>query len=703
MLHQQVLAAAAVLGLVATLLSVGKAGADEPVTKNLFRNTAKGLEFVSDGWSVRSDGDRGWVSLKVGQAEFLDSTAARGAFAFQKGDRWFTAFPDRQNLSHDDQVGRIGHAADGINLVKISPAWHRPEFEVYLGANEKEDQKVLLFLGSDVAFVRVGGFLDTSRTGAQTVLALGDKRQARTREALVVHRTGTALLVKSLASAKGPKGEDLPPPEFEVGAMKDPGGQERLAIAFPCKGFAANTYQVAVETVPRAENFVLCPRFDVKSSDDLADGNAFGGATNGVGNPVYGRDTKLDFGIVFGWLAETPFRGTAELEIVDCLGRPHFSQKIDLKDAAPPADAKGVATRQIRVRFDPKFHLPGVSEVWGRLIDAEGRLVWVGRYRMAYDWEHYEPAIQVEPDFKEFWDKTLAELRAAPLEPQAERVKAYEDHPQFEIYDVTFNGWRRQRLHAMLFVPKAPAKPLPAIVTAHPGTTGFGVNKRPDGTYGSEHVQDPRFVTIVPLIRGHAPDAKDIPFNHPWWGPLGDRDTYAARSWYSAMVRAIDYLAARPDLVDMKRIVASGGSQGGALALVTAALDPRVAVCLSDCPACCQPQEIMESYGSFGPSRGQVPPGRTLQDVEKMLSYYNPVNFCPSIRCPTYVGSNIGDLTVHSLGPLAAYRNLTGLAPGEKAFYPGFSHAHGSGPGLGLKSREWLEKLGGPPATAGAH
>jgi cephalosporin-C deacetylase-like acetyl esterase len=336
-----------------------------------------------------------------------------------------------------------------------------------------------------------------------------------------------------------------------------------------------------------------------------------------------------------------------------------------------------------------------VSEVWCRLVGADGRLLWVGRYRMAWDWPNYKPALQVESDFKEFWDRTLAELRAAPLEPETVRVKAFEDHPKFEIYDVTFNSWERKRLHALFYVPREGPRPLPAIVTAHPGITGFGQLKRPDGTYGSEVKQDPRFVTIVPLIRGHAPDAPDIPFNHPWWGPLDSRDAYVARAWYCAMTRAVDYLASRPDLVDLKRIVASGGSQGGALALVTAALDARVAVCLSDCPANCQPQEILERYPSFGPTRGQAPPGQTPRELERMLSYYNPVNFCPWIRCPTYVGSNIGDLTVHSMGPLAAYHNLTGLKAEDKAFYPGFTAMHGSGPGLGEKGSEWKDRLGG--------
>ncbi len=681
--------------LAAAMLAVASqaASAGDIVTKDLFRDTGKGLEFVAEGWAVRSDGDRGWVSLTIGGGEFLQTDPTRGAVVFRKGEQWFTSFPARDTISHDDWVGRNGYVADGVNLVKLSPDWHRPECELYVGANEKMDQTVFLFLSDDVACIRLGG--DQNRAWAQAVLTRNGKGTRKARELFVVHRNGTALIVASQKGGKGPKGEDLPPAELEAGVFKDPAGVERLAIAFPCKGFAANSYQLRFDAVPRAENFVHCPRFDVKSSDDPNTGQYVQGPVNGVLSPIYGPNTKLDFGLVFDWLGKEPFNGYAELEVVTSLGQPHFYQKVDLK-----AVASAAPRGQIRVQFQPTFKLSGVSEVWGRLVSADGHLLWVNRYRMAYDWEHYQPKLLVQPDFKEFWDKTLAELRAAPLAPETTRVAEFANHPKFEIYDVTFNSLGGQRLHAMMFVPKAGARPLPVIISAHPGTTGFGVNKRADGTFGSELRQDPRFVTIVPLIRGHAPDAKDIPFNQPWWGPLESRDAYAARSWYCAMTRTIDYLATRPELVDMKRIIASGGSQGGALALLTAALDPRVAVCLADCPACCQPQEIMENYGSFGPTKGQVPPGQTLAQLETMLSYYNPVNFCPWIKCPTYVGSNIGDLTVHSMGPLAAYQNLTGLKPEQKAFYPGYTTMHGSGPGLGAKGNELKDKLGGPLPAA---
>ncbi len=630
-------------------------GKDDMI-KGFFYDTDKGLAYSANGWSVRSEGDHGWVSLKVGDAEFIRSIAV------QKDGQYSTFFPDRGNLSHDQQVGRNGAVSDGINMLKFSPAWHKPEAEFYVGANEKQDQVIRMFLADGVTVAKSGP-----------------------REIVLAQAGGATVTIRPNKDTG----------DVAAGLVKDPAGTNRLAVSFPCKGFAANAFTFVfpgpTNPPPCAGDFVSKARFDVKSSDDEpGKNNQFNGAAPGALNPCYGPDTRLDFSMIFTWRGEKPFNGYAELEVIHSLGQPHFYQKVDIT---------AVTNRDVRVQFQPKFHLPGVSEVWCRLVDSENNLIWVDRYRMAYDWPHYKPAIQVEPDFKAFWDQTLAAMRAEPLDAVTERVKAFEDHPKFEIYDVTFNGWNKQRMHAMLFVPKGGARPLPAIVTAHPGTTGFGVNKRPDGVYGSELRQDSRFVTIVPLIRGHAPDAPDIPFNHPWWGPLNDRDSYVARSWYCAMVRSIDYLATRPDLVDMTRVVSKGGSQGGALALVTAALDHRVAVCLADCPANCQPSEIMENYPSFGPSAGRVPEGKTLKDVEKLLSYYNPVNFCPSIACPAYVGSNIGDLTVHSMGPLAAYHNLTGLKAGDKDFYPGFTHFHGSGPGLGVKSKEWLEKLGGPLPT----
>ncbi len=643
--------------------SLAKPEATRPV--GFMQSDSGGLEYHGRFFDLRAGAGTGWVSLRRDGSEFLRK---EGAFVFFTPDgRTAWRFPDWTNMSHDESSGRMGSVSDGINLVKLTPHKTKPECELYIGANEPGAVTVAMFLAPDVQ-------VEKSDDGALVLKA----------------KSGKTLRLEALSSMKDAEGKPLPGPKLAVEERKHPDGSAGKALIIPIVGFTANAVKISYEAPEWTPPAAAKVRFDVINPDDPQPGDKkMLGPVNGVTNPIYRPDAAVDFGIVFDWNGPEPFKGVAEFEVINSLGGVDSYEKIPVGPVDP-------GTKGFRVAFHPKFPRAGVADAWGRLSDAAGNLLWVGRYRMAYDWPNYRPKIAVEPDFKAFWDETLAELRQIPLDPKIERVEEFADAPTFEIYRLSFNSWGNQRIHAMLFVPREGIRPLPAIVTAHPGTKGFGLNKGADGVYGSKLKHDPRFVTIVPLIRGHEPDADNIPFNHPWWGPLGDRDTYVARAWYCALVRSVDYLATRPDLVDMKRVVAKGGSQGGAFALVTAALDPRIAVCFADCPANCQPQEIMDNYPSFGPSIGQVPEGKTVADVQRALSYYNPVNFAPLIKCPTYVGSNIGDVTVHSLGPLAAYHNLTGLAPENKAFYPGFTHFHGSGPGLGVKAKEVLESLAGP-------
>jgi cephalosporin-C deacetylase-like acetyl esterase len=107
--------------------------------------------------------------------------------------------------------------------------------------------------------------------------------------------------------------------------------------------------------------------------------------------------------------------------------------------------------------------------------------------------------------------------------------------------------------------------------------------------------------------------------------------------------------------------------------------------------------EILQHYPSFGPSQGQLPPGQTLPELIRMLSYYDPANLAPWIRCPTYVSLMVGDLTVHSMGGLAVYHQLTGLTPEQKGFYPGPSHFHAGSASGGKQFRAALDRLAGAP------
>ena len=621
------------------------------------------LSFEGGGLSALAETPRGWLSLKTGGDEFLHTGKTFGGIVFRKTDgTYVTAFPRVSNMSHDALLGRNGQVYDGVYLTKLITGWTLPRFEIYAGFNDPRDHDLVLFLSDGVRAVRLMPARG-QRYGGRLNIAAGDKGRDGPGCA-IVHRSGRAVAIDHKVWA---------------GTLPDPEGKPRLAVVVRCKGLAANTIPCIADAAPRTDSFLVHPRLAVRASNQQRCTGHWA---------LYERDTDVEMDVTFGWLGEAPFQGTAELEVTHALGRRHVARSIRIGGQHRAEDGT------YRVAFAPKFSLPGASEVFVRLVGADGSVLWAERFRMLYDWQHYRPTYLAPPDLKAFWDATLAELRRIPLEAKAKRVFA--DHPRWELYEVSLNGWKRQRIWAMLYVPKGAARPLPAVVTAHPGTKGWGIRKEAEGRYGSKIRADRRFVTLVPLIRGHKPDAPDIPFNHPWWGQLDRRDDYAARSWYCAMVRAVDYLASRPDLVDIHRVVARGGSQGGTLALATAALDPRIAACLADSPANCMLHEIIDgrAYDSFGPTEGQVPPGQTLDDAKRTLSTFDAAHLAPWITCPTVVGLTVGDLTVHCMGGLGVYHNLTALPPGKKWFLPGVnSNFHANSADGGRKMAEIMDRI----------
>lgn len=65
---------------------------------------------------------------------------------------------------------------------------------------------------------------------------------------------------------------------------------------------------------------------------------------------------------------------------------------------------------------------------------------------------------------------------------------------------------------------------------------------------------------------------------------LDNKDNYYMKRVYLACVRSIDFLTSLPEW-DGRNVIVQGGSQGGALALITAGLDTRVTACVANHPA----------------------------------------------------------------------------------------------------------------------
>ena len=101
-----------------------------------------------------------------------------------------------------------------------------------------------------------------------------------------------------------------------------------------------------------------------------------------------------------------------------------------------------------------------------------------------------------------------------------------------------------------------------------------------------------------------------------------------------------------------------------------------------------------DTYGSFGPTSGQVPEGQTLDDLLRTLSYYDPAHLATRVTCPTVIHQNVGDITVHSMGALGIYCNLTSLPDAKKWVFFGVNgHNHAGAPAGAAKAEELLKEL----------
>ncbi len=297
-------------------------------------------------------------------------------------------------------------------------------------------------------------------------------------------------------------------------------------------------------------------------------------------------------------------------------------------------------------------------------------------------------------DFSQFWQHGLAELAKIPLTPEEgpcqtfnqQQINAYNTaHASIpadydpaghhcenvEACKVNFAGINGVRIHGWLARPAGPG-PFPAMLVL----PGAGFCSRPMPLEHARH----GYLALDIQVHGQDVDQPAYPdisgYNeHQVFAPI---DKYYYYAVYLNCVQAVNYLLSRPD-VDPRRVVVIGGSQGGRLSLVVAALDRHIAAAV---PAIAhftnQPyMEWAKAANEATPPRdgmdAEMPP--PLQDTaeNRCLAYYDPMNFAPDITCPVMMNCGLVDFVSPPACVFAAYH---ALQSGDKQIVPlpGLSH-----------------------------
>ena len=174
-----------------------------------------------------------------------------------------------------------------------------------------------------------------------------------------------------------------------------------------------------------------------------------------------------------------------------------------------------------------------------------------------------------------------------------------------------------------------------------------------------------------------------------------DRDKNYFLQMYLADIRAVDYLASRPDW-DGKTLVVMGTSMGGQQSLCAAGLHPKVTAMLINVPAGAD-----ASGTAHGRKIGYPFWDANDAQVMKTAPYFDTVNCASHIKVPSLVAMGFIDTTTPPVGIWAAFNELKG--PKEAAPMIESPHNHLATPEQSQpwtqRSAAWLAALvnGTPP------
>jgi len=281
--------------------------------------------------------------------------------------------------------------------------------------------------------------------------------------------------------------------------------------------------------------------------------------------------------------------------------------------------------------------------------------------KVGFSPEKLKPYTQNPSDFDDFWTKAIEEARKTPLSYTCERMDKYCTH-EFDCFLVKLQTDRSHSIYGFLTKPKDGGKH--PVVMCPPGA-GIKTIKEPmRNTFYAKN----GFIRLEIDIHGLNPALseetfKDISnaFNYRENGylenGLDNRDNYYMKHVYAACVRAIDFLTSLPEW-DGKNVAVKGGSQGGALALITAGLDPRVTLCVANHPALSDMAGYLDNRAGGYPHLNKLN-GMLTPEKVKTLQYYDVVNFARRIKVPVYLTWGFNDNTCPPTTSYIVYNLIT--------------------------------------------
>ncbi len=297
--------------------------------------------------------------------------------------------------------------------------------------------------------------------------------------------------------------------------------------------------------------------------------------------------------------------------------------------------------------------------------------------------EKIGPAIPAPKDFDEFWEAKIKALRKVPPKPELTKKPSEKDGVDFAILKMAHlegkNVWGQvakphdptnKKKYPGLVILQWASPPYPlqkSWVTDRAAEGWLAVNIEPHDVMPD---QPQAYYDALPeaIKKYNTIETRN-------------RDKNYFLYMYLADIRAVDYLASRPDW-DGKTLVVMGTSMGGQQSLCTAGLHPKVTHMLVNVPA---------GGDANGEAHGRKT-GYPFWDskdpqVLETAQYFDTVNCASRIRVPSLVSMGFLDVTTPPVGIWAMFNEIKG--PKEVAPMPESPHNHLATP---EQSKPWTER-----------
>lgn len=280
-------------------------------------------------------------------------------------------------------------------------------------------------------------------------------------------------------------------------------------------------------------------------------------------------------------------------------------------------------------------------------------------------------------DFDEYWERALAEMRAT--DPQVELIPSSFQVPFADCFDLYFTGVRRARIHAKYIRPKQVAEPHPAIVMFHGyyGNSGDWQDKLGYAALG--------YSVFAMDVRGQGGLSEDVGGvkgrtieGHIIRGLDDEPDNLLFRHIFLDCAQLANIAMSMPE-VDETRVGATGWSQGGALTIACAALEPRIKKLapvypfLSDYKRVWEMDLAKDAYAELRSYFRYFDPRHEREDeIFTKLGYIDIQHLASRIQGEVLMGVGLMDTVCPPSTQFAAFNKIQ--SPKSLVIYPDFGH-----------------------------